>query len=73
MRQVYKHCAGLDVHKKTVVACCVRIDEQGDWEQEVRTFGTMTHELLQLVDLFVTYVGFFPLTYLVQAISSRLV
>lgn len=50
MRQVYKRCAGLDVHKKTVVACRVRIDEQGDWEQEVRTFGTMTHELLQLVD-----------------------
>ena len=50
MRQVYKRCAGLDVHKKTVVACRVRIDEQGDWKQEVRTFGTMTHELLQLVD-----------------------
>ena len=50
MRQVYKRCAGLDVHKKTVVACRVRIDEQGDCEQEVRTFGTMTHELLQLVD-----------------------
>ena len=50
MRQIYKRCAGLDVHKKTVVACRVRIDEQGNWEQEVRTFGTMTHELLQLVD-----------------------
>jgi len=50
MRQVYKRCAGLDVHKKTVVACRVRIAEQGGWEQEVRTFGTMTHELLQLVD-----------------------
>ena len=50
MRQVYKRCAGLDVHKKTVVACRVRIAEQGVWEQEVRTFGTMTHELLQLVD-----------------------
>jgi transposase len=50
MRQVYKRCAGLDVHKKTVVACRVRIDEQGNWEQEVRTFSTMTHELLQLVD-----------------------
>ena len=50
MRQVYKRCAGLDVHKKTVVACRVRITEQGEWEQEVRTFGTMTHELLQLVD-----------------------
>ncbi len=50
MRQVYKQCAGLDVHKKTVVACRVRITEQGNWEQEVCTFGTMTHELLQLVD-----------------------
>lgn len=50
MRQVYKRCAGLDVHKKTVVGCRVRIDEHGAWEQEVSTFGTMTHELLQLVD-----------------------
>jgi transposase len=50
MRQVYRQCAGLDVHKKTVVACRVRIADQGEWEQEVRTFGTMTHELLQLVD-----------------------
>jgi len=50
MRQVYKRCAGLDVHKKTVVACRVQIDEQGEWQQEVRTFGTMTCELLQLVD-----------------------
>ncbi len=50
MRQVYKKCAGLDVHKKTVVACRVQIDEQGEWHQEVRTFGTMTCDLLQLVD-----------------------
>jgi transposase len=50
MRQVYKKCAGLDVHKKTVVACRVQIDEQGEWHQEVRTFGTMTCELLELVD-----------------------
>jgi transposase len=50
MRLVYKRCAGLDVHKKTVVACRVRIGEQGEWEQEVRTFGTMTCELLDLLD-----------------------
>ena len=50
MRQVYKRCAGLDVHKKTVVACRVQINEQGEWHQEVRTFGTMTCELLELVD-----------------------
>lgn len=50
MRLVYKQCAGLDVHKRTVVACRVRITEQGEWEQEVRTFGTMTCELLLLLD-----------------------
>jgi hypothetical protein len=50
LRLVYQRCAGLDVHKKTVVACRVRINEQGEWEQEVRTFGTMTCELLLLLD-----------------------
>ena len=50
MRLVYKRCAGLDVHKKTVVGCRVRIGEQGEWEQEVRTFGTMTCDLLDLLD-----------------------
>ena len=50
MRLVYERCAGLDVHKKTVVACRVRSGEQGAWEQEVRTFGTMTCDLLDLLD-----------------------
>jgi len=50
MRVVYKRCAGLDVHKKTVVACRVRISKPGEWEQEVRTFGTMTCDLLALLD-----------------------
>ncbi|MCB0112103.1 MAG: IS110 family transposase [Caldilineaceae bacterium] len=50
MRVVYKRCAGLDVHKKTVVACRVRINEANEWEQEVRTFGTMTCDLLALLD-----------------------
>jgi transposase len=45
MKVVYERCAGLDVHKKTVVAC-VRIEEY----QETRTFGTMTDELLVLSD-----------------------
>lgn len=50
MRLVYNRCAGLDVHKKTVVACRVRVNEQNAWEQEVQTFGTMTCDLLQLLD-----------------------
>jgi transposase len=49
MEVKYTHCAGLDVHKKTVVAC--RIIPQADgWRQEVATFGTMTHDLLALAD-----------------------
>lgn len=50
MRVVYQQCAGLDVHKKTVVACRVRSNEQGQREQEVQTFGTMTCDLLLLLD-----------------------
>lgn len=42
--------AGLDVHKKTVVACRMRSSSDGQVEQESRTFGTTTPELLQLVD-----------------------
>ena len=50
MRLVNKRCAGIDVHKKMLMVCRVRINEQGEWEQEVRSFGTMTCELLLLLD-----------------------
>jgi transposase len=42
-------CAGLDVHKDTVVACLRRM-LKGKVEREVRTFGTTTRELLALSD-----------------------
>lgn len=45
MELVYERCCGLDVHKKTVVAC-VRTPVR----QETRTFGTMTRDLLTLAD-----------------------
>lgn len=49
MEVKYTHCAGLDVHKKSVVAC--RITPQDDsWREETRTFGTMTPDLLTLAD-----------------------
>jgi transposase len=38
----------LDVHKKTVVACRRIINEGGRLDQEVKTFGTMTGDLLAL-------------------------
>jgi transposase len=47
---LHRCCAGLDVHKKTVVACVRRIDAAGRVEQEVLSFGTMTAELLALSD-----------------------
>lgn len=50
MRYVYRRCAGLDVHKKTVVACRIQVAETGSVVSEVKTFGTMTGDLLQLVD-----------------------
>jgi transposase len=50
MDSVYPCCAGLDVHKQTVVACVRRLDGKNVVHKEVRTFGTMTAELLQLAD-----------------------
>jgi transposase len=50
MDVTYTHCAGLDVHKKTVVACCITPDAKGGKRSEIRTFGTMTADLLALSD-----------------------
>jgi transposase len=49
MEVLYPHCAGLDVHKDTVVAC-VRHMANGSVKREVRTFKTTTKELLALSD-----------------------
>jgi len=45
-----ERCAGLDIHKKTVVACRIFPDADGHEVIEKRTFGTMTAELLDLAD-----------------------
>ena len=47
---VHTHCAGLDVHKKTVVAAIIVPDPAGGLYKETRTFGTMTADLLALSD-----------------------
>jgi hypothetical protein len=49
MQVLYPHCAGLDVHKDTVVAC-VRHMIGGTVKREVRTFDTTTKGLLALAD-----------------------
>jgi transposase len=50
MDVVYTHCAGLDVHKKTVVVCCMTPGAKGEKLVEHRTFGTMTADILALSD-----------------------
>jgi transposase len=47
MEVLYARCAGLDVHRDTVVAC-VRVAMEGKVSQEVRTFGATTRELMAL-------------------------
>jgi transposase len=51
----YQRCAGLDVHKRTVVACVRLTTAAGEVQQEVRTFGTMTADLLALGDWLAGY------------------
>jgi transposase len=48
MEVLYPRCAGLDVHKDTVVACVRCVSEPQ--HREVRTFGTTTRELFELAD-----------------------
>jgi transposase len=50
MDVVYPRCAGLDVHKKTVVACLIVQGAKGKPQKTIRTFGTMTDDLLALGD-----------------------
>ena len=47
MEVLHPHCAGLDVHKDTVVAC-VRHMVDGAVNREVRTFKTTTKDLMAL-------------------------
>jgi transposase len=49
MKLFHERCAGLDVHKETVVAC-IRVHEKGRVTHDVRTFGTTTNALLELSD-----------------------
>jgi transposase len=49
MEVVHQHCAGLDVHKKSVVAS-VRLAEGSKVVTEVKTFATTTSGLLAMSD-----------------------
>jgi transposase len=50
MQVVHERCAGLDVHKKNVYGCVITLEKNGRKKQEVRRFGTMTADLLELAE-----------------------
>jgi len=50
MDAIVERCCGLDVHQATVVACFLVGRADAKPRKEVRTFGTMTRDLLALRD-----------------------
>jgi transposase len=50
MDTLFPRCAGIDVHKANVVVCVRLADRPGKVFEEVRTFTTMTRDLLALAD-----------------------
>ena len=53
MQVIYERCCGLDVHKRTITACWLNwLDSE--WQKEIRQFGTMTKDLLALLDWLVS-------------------
>jgi transposase len=48
MRIVYQRCCGLDVHKDSVTACLLVLNQDGKDRNEKREFGTMTHDLREM-------------------------
>jgi transposase len=50
MQVIHARCCGLDVHKKSVVACVLITEPDGRVQKRTRTFGTMVADLLALSD-----------------------
>jgi transposase len=50
MQTLFQRVAGLDIHKVTIVVCVWITNSRGQTSNTVRTFGTMTEDLLALFD-----------------------
>ena len=50
MEVLHERCCGLDVHKKTVVACLLTPGLRGQPAKATRTFSTMTTDVLAMAD-----------------------
>lgn len=55
MEVTFSHCAGLDVHKKTVTACVIVPKAAGGIKKVVKTFSTMTADLEALAAWLASY------------------
>lgn len=55
MQVIHTRAAGLDVHKKSVVACRMITTDTGKVTKATRTFGTTTAQLLRLLDWLVEW------------------
>ncbi len=75
MQVVHERCCGLDIHKKTVVACVLIDEGTGKVRKHVRTFSTMTADLVALADwlssLHVTEVALESTGIFVRRITAR--
>ncbi|WP_213426203.1 IS110 family transposase, partial [Paenibacillus dendritiformis] len=49
MEVLLERCAGMDVHQETIVVCVMTTDAAGEAHSEIRTFGTMTKHLFELL------------------------
>jgi transposase len=47
MEVVYRRCSGIDVHKESISVCVLLMEDEGV-KKQIRRFGTMTRDLLEL-------------------------
>ena len=67
MEVMHARSCGLDVHKKSVVACVLVTDKDGSVERHTRTFGTMTADPEKLAE----WVGGFGVTNVAMESNGR--
>lgn len=48
IRILHPVCCGMDVHKKSISACLLKVDSDGEEDFEIREFGTFTEDLIKL-------------------------
>jgi len=67
MEVIHPHCAGLDVQKKTVYACCIKPVAKGEKTSQIRNFNNTIQDLLALSD----WLGSNSITHVVLDITQE--